>query len=204
MLYVEQSLNPNEEIIHIGEFHWFYTFNAALWIVIGFMLMGGILYAGYYWEVSQAMSHQFQGLPSSLIPQARAEVVRSMGGFTGIISNLHIGIKIAAFVGLAFGVLSFAGMMVRKATTEICLTNDRLILKQGVIARHIDEINVDRIEGVNVIQGIIGRITNFGTVIVRGMGVGEVLLPPIADPVAFRRAIDRAKALDEGQKDVAF
>jgi hypothetical protein len=30
---------------------------------------------------------------------------------------------------------------------------------------------------------------------VRGMGVGEVILPPIADPIAFRKAIDRAKSI---------
>ena len=30
---------------------------------------------------------------------------------------------------------------------------------------------------------------------VRGMGVGEVVLPSIEDPIAFRRAIEKAKAI---------
>ncbi|PCI00254.1 MAG: hypothetical protein COB76_03865 [Alphaproteobacteria bacterium] len=202
MLYVEQSLNPNEDIIKIGKFHWLYTVNAAFWIVIGFGLMCGVLYAGYYWEVSRTVSGQFQGLPVHLKAQAWDEVVRQKGGFFSIISGLHFGFKIGAFLSLLFGIFSFTSMMVRKATTEICITTDRLILKKGVVARHVDEINVDRIEGVNVIQGVVGRIANYGLVIVRGMGVGEVTLPQIADPISFRRAIDRAKSLDGGQKDI--
>lgn len=202
MLYVEQSLNPNEEIIRIGEFHWLYTVNAAFWIVIGFGLMCGILYGGYYWEVSRAVSAQFYGLPDALMKQAWHDVVESKGGFFSIISGLHFGFKIGAILAFAFGLFSFAGKMVRKATTEICVTSDRLILKQGIVARHVDEINVDRIEGVNVIQGVVGRMANYGLVIVRGMGVGEVPLPPIADPIGFRRAIDRAKSLDGNQKDI--
>lgn len=202
MLYVQQSLSPNEEIIRVGEFHWMYTFNAVLWIVVGFAFMVGILYGGYYWEISRAVSSQFQGLPEQLQSQAWDEVVRQRGGMFSVIGGLHIGIKLAAFAMLGFGLLSFAGMMVRKATTEICVTSDRLIIKTGVVARQVNEINVDRIEGVNVMQGIIGRIANFGTVVVRGMGVGEVWLPPIEDPVGFRRSIDRAKALDHNEKSV--
>jgi len=68
-----------------------------------------------------------------------------------------------------------------------------LILKRGMVARHVDEMSVDRIEGVNVIQGILGRLMDFGFVVVRGMGVGEVVLPQIEDPIGFRKAINRAR-----------
>lgn len=196
MLYVEQSLNPNEEIIRIGHFHWFYTFNALLWIVIGLAGMIGILYAGYYWEISRAVSKSFNGLPENLMAQAWDETVQRKGGTIAVVKGLHPVIKFTAFGALVFGILSFASMMVVKATTEICITTERLILKRGVVARHVDEMSVDRIEGVNVIQGILGRMLNFGLVIVRGMGVGEVVLPPVEDPVGFRKAIDRARSVD--------
>lgn len=196
MLYVEQSLNPNEEIIRIGEFHWFYTVNAAISVLFGLVGLIGVLYGGYYWTISQEVSQNFQGLPEALMAQAWDETVVRRGGFFSVIGNLHFGIKMAAFVSLALGLLSFASMMVAKATTEICITTERLILKRGVVARYVSEISVDRIEGVNVIQGVIGRIADFGLVVVRGMGVGEIMLPPIQDPVGFRRAIDRARSVD--------
>jgi uncharacterized membrane protein YdbT with pleckstrin-like domain len=56
-------------------------------------------------------------------------------------------------------------------------------------------MNIDRIEGVDVAQGILGRILGFGFVSVRGMGVGEVPLPAIAEPVEFRKAIERARSI---------
>jgi uncharacterized membrane protein YdbT with pleckstrin-like domain len=125
--------------------------------------------------------------------------VQSRGGFFSIVKGLHIGFKIAAILSLAMGLLFFAQMMLTKAYTEMCITTERLILKQGVLSVNSDELNVDRIEGVNVSQGMIGRLLNYGVVIVRGMGIGEVRLPTMIDPVGFRRAIDQAKNVD-GQK----
>ena len=115
--------------------------------------------------------------------------------FLQAILQLHPGIRIAAFMVFIFGLLKFAHMMVIKATTEIAITNTRLIFKRGLVARQVGEINIDRIEGVNVLQTIMGRIFNYGRIMVRGMGVGEVVLPPIEDPISFRRAIEKAKSL---------
>lgn len=197
MLYVQQSLNPNEEIIRVGHFHWLYTFNAAMSIVFGFIGMGMILYAGYYWEVFQTVK---QYVPEATMANPNAggywdAAVEYRGGVMTIIQSIHIGIKLAAFASVLFGLLIFAQKMIIKHTTEICLTTDRLVLKRGMIARHVGEINVDRIEGVDVMQGIIGRMMNFGWVAVRGMGVGEIALPQIADPIDFRKAIERSRAL---------
>ena len=35
MLYVQQSLGPNEELVHIGRFHWMYTVGAFFGIAAG-------------------------------------------------------------------------------------------------------------------------------------------------------------------------
>jgi uncharacterized membrane protein YdbT with pleckstrin-like domain len=86
-------------------------------------------------------------------------------------------------------------MMIIKVTTEIAITNKRLVYKRGLVARYVGEINIDRIEGVNVLQGVLGRIFNYGRIMVRGMGVGEVILPPIEEPLKFRRAIERARSV---------
>ena len=197
MEYVSQSLNPNEEVIRIGQFHWLYTFSAITWVVMGVVGMCAVLYAGYYWEISRAVASEFQGLPESLKSQAWNEIVARKGGMLSVMKGLHVGIKVLAIVSLVFGLFSFAQMMIVKAYTEICITTERLILKQGVLSVNSDELNVDRIEGVNVTQGIIGRWLNYGNVIVRGLGIGEVRLPPMVDPIGFRRAIDQAKAIDD-------
>src|SRR5262245_15164901 len=163
MLYVQQSLGPNEELVHIGRFHWMYTVNAfmaVLWGIIGSILV--ILGSIYMYK--------FLGkFPS---------------GFSWIeeIRYLHPGLRIMAFIVFILGLLSFARMMVVKATTEIAVTNARIIYKRGLIARYIGEINIDRIEGINILQTIMGRILNYTRLAIRGIGIGEVVLPAIADP----------------------
>ncbi len=195
MLYVEQSLGKGEEIVCIGEFHWMYTVQAVVWIVIGLMLASMILFGGIYINVTTEVARTFANLPFDLVSQARSDVIEQKGGYIGVIKSLHPGVRASAFGMFMFGMFMFARLMVIKATTEICITNKRLIYKQGLIARHVGEMNVDRIEGVNVYQGIFGRIFGYGGVNVRGMGVGEVALPQMREPIAFRKAIERSKTI---------
>lgn len=196
MLYIQQSLNPNEEIVKVGYFHWWYTFNASLWLVIGTAGMIGILYGAYYWEVMQYMNSNYGELPDDLKSRAWDESVERMGGFYDVFMSGHIAIKLVAFGVFIICLLAFVQKMVIKSTTEICLTSERLVLKRGVVARHIEEISVDRIEGVDVFQGILGRILGFGRISVRGMGVGEIDLPLISQPVDFKKAIDRTRSMN--------
>lgn len=174
MLYVQQSLSPNEEIIHIGHFHWMYTLLAILSIFWGIVGCVAVIVGAVYVQ---------ENFLSGLEAQT----------WLGKVQELHPAIRIGAFFVFIFGVLRFASMMVTKATTEIAITNSRLIFKRGLVARYVGEMSIDRIEGVNVLQTVWGRIFGYGRIMVRGMGVGEVILPSISNPIAFRRAIEKAR-----------
>lgn len=176
MLYVQQSLGPDEELVHVGHFHWIYSIQAFMAIFWGVAISVAII-AGAIFGYEQFGIYP-QGLP-----------------LLEAVKNLHPAIRIFAFVVFILGLLSFAQMMIIKATTEIAITNNRLVFKKGLVARHVGEISIDRIEGVNVLQSFFGRIFNYGRIAVRGMGVGEVVLPAIADPIAFRKAIERARKI---------
>lgn len=176
MLYVQQSLGPDEQLVHVGKFHWMYTVNAFLAIFWG-MLGSVLVIIG-----SVVMYKQLGKFPPTI-------------GWLEAVPYLHPGLRIFAFLVFIVGMLSFAQRMINKATTEIAITNSRLIFKRGLIARHVGELSVDRIEGVNVLQSVFGRIFNYGRLAVRGMGVGEVVLPPIEDPLAFRQAIEKARSV---------
>jgi hypothetical protein len=43
-----------------------------------------------------------------------------------------------------------------------------------------------------MIQGVLGRLFNYGRNELQGTGVSEMLLPPIADPQALRKALQEA------------
>ena len=175
MLYIQQSLGPDEELVHIGKFHWMYTvgsFMSILWGLFGAVMVMIGAYVAYT---------QLKWLPPDY-------------GFFASIKAIHPGVRVFAFLVFVFGLVKFAHMMVIKATTEIAITNTRLVYKRGLVARHVGEISIDRIEGVNVLQTVMGRIFNYGRIMIRGMGVGEVTLPPIEDPIRFRRAVEEAKS----------
>jgi membrane protein YdbS with pleckstrin-like domain len=78
-------------------------------------------------------------------------------------------------------------------TTEIGVTNHRLIVKRGWLSRYTDEVQSRSLEQVNFRQGPLGMLFGFGQVDVHGTGVDNLIIPTIADPVSFVKAIDDAK-----------
>jgi uncharacterized membrane protein YdbT with pleckstrin-like domain len=78
---------------------------------------------------------------------------------------------------------------VTRFTTELVVTNRRVVYKRGLIRRFTAEMNMERIESVLVDQSILGRLFNYGTVTVRGTGGGMDELPDIEDPLTFRNNV---------------
>lgn len=74
-------------------------------------------------------------------------------------------------------------------SAEFGVTNRRIIAKWGVITRHSVEMNLDKVEGVTINQGIIGSRFGYGTVILSGTGGSKEHFPNIANPLAFRQKI---------------
>lgn len=90
-----------------------------------------------------------------------------------------------AVVGLVIGL----GVAIRRHATEIVVTDRRVIFKRGVLSRHTVEMNVSKIETVDVEQGLLARMFDYGTVIIRGTGSGFEPLRGVGSPLAIRNAI---------------
>lgn len=86
-------------------------------------------------------------------------------------------------VGLVF--LIWAWIRVR--STELAITNRRIIAKFGFVKRHTVEINLEKVEALKVEQGVWGRFLNYGTIFISGSGSSVAPIPNIADPLVFRR-----------------
>lgn len=72
-------------------------------------------------------------------------------------------------------------------TTEIAITNKRIIAKSGFVSRTTTEINLPKVESLQVDQNVRGRIFNYGTIIVAGAGTPNLQIHGIKDPLSFRR-----------------
>ena len=95
---------------------------------------------------------------------------------------------ISALLVLSAAVSAFLALF-KQFTTEIAVTDRRIIYKTGFISRETAEMNMHRVETVSVEQSIVGRVLNYGTVDIRGTGAGIEDLKMIADPLALRSAI---------------
>ena len=100
-------------------------------------------------------------------------------------------------LGLVFWVVAY----IRYKTTELAFTNKRVIAKFGFISRQTVELNISKVESIQVNQGILGRIFNFGTLIISGAGNPQAPIPGISDPMGFRRAFMEAQD-SAGEKKV--
>jgi len=74
-------------------------------------------------------------------------------------------------------------------TTEYGITSTRVISKEGLIRRDIEEISLSSIESINVTQSIIGRILNYGTIVISGRGISKVVFKDIDKVVEIRKLI---------------
>ena len=94
-------------------------------------------------------------------------------------------VTIPFFIGFLFLLVVF----VRYFTTELAFTNKRVIAKFGLISRRTVELKLNKIESVQVTQGVIGRILNYGTLIIGGAGNPQAPIPGISNPMAFKKSL---------------
>jgi uncharacterized membrane protein YdbT with pleckstrin-like domain len=95
---------------------------------------------------------------------------------------------IALLLGL-LALVSGLDAVIRRSTTELAVTDRRVIYKTGIFQRHSMEMNRSKVETVGVDQSILGRILGYGTVMVRGTGGSFEPIRFIGDPLSFRSHI---------------
>jgi uncharacterized membrane protein YdbT with pleckstrin-like domain len=95
---------------------------------------------------------------------------------------------VAGALTLAAGV-TLVSAWFKRWTTEIDVTDRRIVYKRGFIKRHTVEMNMDKVETVDVDQTVAGRLLGFGSIRVQGTGQGIENLNRVASPVQLRNAI---------------
>jgi len=170
MSYLTKILRPDEQVLAEGKLHWIIYYPAIAWLVIGVILLfsygtaePGILHDVRYLLLRQSVQI---GLGKLHHPSVRLFVL-------------------CAYIALLHAVI----ISIRRRTTEIAVTDRRVIYKAGVIQRHTAEMNMDKVESVLVDQSVLGRLLNYGTVNIRGTGEGLENLRYISSPISLRNTV---------------
>jgi uncharacterized membrane protein YdbT with pleckstrin-like domain len=107
---------------------------------------------------------------------------------------VRYGLIALAVLALVLALAQLIRAWIVAANTEIIVTSRRIIYKTGFISRNTVEMNLDKVESVLVQQGILGRMLDFGEVIIRGVGAGLEPVANIAQPLQLHRHVSAPNA----------
>jgi hypothetical protein len=97
--------------------------------------------------------------------------------------------------GSIIGLWLFLAMMMKKWTTEIILTTERLIYKRGFFLVQVQEVDIEQLASDSVEQSLFGRLFDYGEVHIRCIEAPDIRLPAIRRPYEFRNALEQQKHL---------
>jgi uncharacterized membrane protein YdbT with pleckstrin-like domain len=109
--------------------------------------------------------------------------------FTHVVFTTTLWADIISIVLIVIALFLIAQEWFERWTTEIAITDRRVIFKRGFIRRDTIEMAVEKVESVDVNQSLLGRLFDFGDITVHGTGTGLAPIRNIDAPLDFRSHI---------------
>ena len=109
-----------------------------------------------------------------------------------LLLGLFISLVFYPFMGIPFyffSLISLGISAISYEVSEFAVTDSRVIIKLGFIRRVASEIYFSKIESVYVKQGLLGRLLNYGVVIVTGIGGSKNVYKNVRKPLEFKKII---------------
>jgi len=95
----------------------------------------------------------------------------------------------AGLVVLLLGVVMLVPPFVAYRTTELGVTNKRVIVKTGLVRRRTLELLLRQVEAILVDQSLLGRLFGFGSITLTGTGGVREIFHRVRGPLELRRRI---------------
>jgi len=92
---------------------------------------------------------------------------------------------IVILIAIITGIRAF----INYKTSEFGVTSKRVIVKVGFIRRNSLEVLLNKVEGIQVNQGVLGRILGFGSITISGTGGTRDPFHKIDAPFEFRKKV---------------
>ncbi len=117
----------------------------------------------------------------------------------GGVALMVFGGPATAGIGIfAGGVIVAAGLLwllvwwIQCRTVTLILTNKRVTLRRGILARHTNEVLHDRIQDIQITQTLLQRFWKIGRIGISSSGEAgvEIMASDLPDPIRLREVID--------------
>lgn len=171
MSYVRKLMAPEERLIGIARLHWIYVLKGIFW----FLVMAG---AG--WLFNMAMTRMMMSVGQAMDSYA---LPASLSGLSSSVM----------FFMMAGGFFVFFLFVLDVLTSEIGLSDKRVMHKRGWIFVKVKQVDIEEIRGENLDLGYFGKILGYGYVMLDCRFIGDVKLPAIEKPERFMRALHDAR-----------
>jgi len=137
----------------------------------------------------------------AIVLLAPAMVVSGLAGVLSITSDIPL-----AWYGVAFFMVLAASRLLSRLvlflTSEFAVTSKRVLGKTGLVRLKTTDIVLAKVEAIRIHQSVLGRICNFGDVLVTGTGGTEEILSYIPEPRLFSKTIqEQLAAQDEARSE---
>lgn len=94
-----------------------------------------------------------------------------------------------AWIPIALAVLILLPTFIKRQSSDFAVTNKRVMMKVGVFNTRSIELLLGKVEAIAVEQSLLGRIFDYGDIVITGSGGTKESFAYIQAPLAFRRAV---------------
>ncbi|HEX6574648.1 MAG TPA: PH domain-containing protein [Gemmatimonadaceae bacterium] len=140
----------------------------------------------------QAHLHWFPFLPAYVV----GILFTILAGIGLVMQNWWV-----AIAGAVIAIPTFVWLWITKSTSEFCVTDKRVVIKVGFIQRRTLETLLGKVETIGVEQSLLGRMLDFGTIVVTGTGGTHESFHNIASPLEFRRQVQAEVSAQDSDED---
>ena len=162
----EMTDASEEPVLYRARLHRLLFLRPFLWILSGLVLL--LLVWGWPW------------LAPSLLPDAPP----------GPLAQPYVWLPLGlGGLLLVWGLFRLVAHLGRAGTTEMIVTPRKVVFRSGFFSRQTIEMVNSKIETVQVDQSFLGRIFDYGTIVITGTGGSLEPIAMIAHPRRLQRAI---------------
>ena len=118
-------------------------------------------------------------------------------GIAALVTLIGGGVELSVviIVFVVFVVLGIFVGLVKRIATTYTITNQRLHIKRGIVARKLQQTRIERVQNVNISQGVIQRILQVGKADFDTAGTddSDFTFDGVSKPEQVMKAVEQAQ-----------